>query len=145
MSHDEGGIDGPRRKKIKHDEEIDVAPLIDCTFILLMYFIVLQALSPRMDANVPAAQHGSAMKTDGASIITIKLNKDTQQTTVKYDDKEGTVAGVTAYVAEGLRKQRTNVVIMADRDVPHGVVQKVLKAAGKVEGVKLGIGVQDKK
>lgn len=143
MSEDEGI--GRKKKKVSHEEEIDVAPLIDCTFILLMYFIVLQALSPRMDANVPAAEHGAAMKTDGASIITIKINKETQQPSINYNDKEGTLQGVTTFVAEGLRQQRVNVVIMADREVPHGLVQKVLKAVGKVDGVKIGIGVQDKK
>jgi len=145
---DGGGLEGPKRKKMKHDEEIDVAPLIDCTFILLMYFIVLQAMTPRMDANVPAAEHGTAMKQESASVITIKNNPDTQQTSIIYgDDKrgEGTVAGVTTFVEDGLRKQKNNVIIMADREVPHGIVQQVLKAAAKVEGVKLGIAVQDKK
>ncbi len=145
---DGGGIEGSKRKKVKHDEEIDVAPLIDCTFILLMYFIVLQALSPRMDANVPAAEHGSAMKQESASIITIKNNPTTQQTSILYGEDgktEGTVAGVTTFVEDGLRKQKNNVIIMADREVPHGVVQQVLKAAAKVDGVKLGIAVQDKK
>lgn len=148
MSHsDGGGMEAPKRKKAKHDEEIDVAPLIDCTFILLMYFIVLQAMTPRMDANVPAAEHGGAMKKESASVITIKNNPNTQQTSILYgdDNKEGTVAGVPAFVEDGLRKQKNNVIIMADREVPHGVVQQVLKAAAKVDGVKLGIAVQDKK
>lgn len=148
MSHgDGGGMDAPKRKKIKHDEEIDVAPLIDCTFILLMYFIVLQALSPRMDANVPAAEKGTVMKKEQGTVITIKINRDTQQTQIVYgdDNREGTVAGVTAIVEDGLRKQKKDVIIMADRDVPHGIVQQVLKAASKVDGIKLGIAVQDKK
>lgn len=146
MAHEEGGLEGPR-KKHKTEDEIDVAPLIDCTFILLMYFIVLQAMSPRMDANVPNAAHGTAMKKETASVITIKSNKDTLRASIILGDSgtEGTVAAVTAFVEDGVRRQKNDVIVMADRDVPHGIVQQVLKAAGKVDGVKLGVAVQDKK
>jgi hypothetical protein len=37
-----------------------------------------------------------------------------------------------------------NVVINADRDLQHGAVREISQMAGKVEGIRLFLGVQDK-
>jgi biopolymer transport protein ExbD len=37
------------------------------------------------------------------------------------------------------------VIIKADREVPHGFVQEVARTVNGVEGVKFYVGVQDKK
>ena len=141
--------DAPRKRK-KTEDEIDVAPLIDCTFLLLMYFIISNAMKTKGDANAPEAVHGSAMKKETASVITVKMDPDLRKPRIILGDIKGAEANyaeVSRFVSDGLSKQppRINVIIQADRDVPHGVVQQVMKAAAKSGDIKMAIAVQNKK
>jgi len=56
---------------------------------------------------------------------------------------EGDLEGVRRFVQEGIGEGKLEVVIKADRDVPHGFVQRVLKVVAEFESVQFSIGVQD--
>ena len=149
MSSEADDEDAPRKRK-KTEDEIDVAPLIDCTFLLLMYFIISNAMKTKGDANAPEAIHGTAMKKETASVISVKMDPDMRKPKIILGDikgADGTYADVSRYVSDGLSKQppRINVIIQADREVPHGVVQQVMKAAAKAGDIKMAIAVQNKK
>lgn len=137
----------PRKQKPRKDE-IDVAPLIDVTFLLLMYFMVQQALNPRGDALVPEARHGVPTDKKTSSVISVKSVKGQKLPRIILGDtsgEDGSFAAIPRYVQNGLKQQKHDVIIQAEREVPYGFVQQVIKAVNKVEGVRIAIAVKDKK
>lgn len=145
--HDDSDELPPRKQKPRNDE-IDVAPLIDVTFLLLMYFMVQQAINPRGDANVPEARHGVPTDKKTSSVISVKAVKGQKQPRIILGDtsgEEGSFATIPRYVQNGLKQQKHDVIIQAEREVPYGFVQQVLKTVNKVEGVRIAIAVKDKK
>jgi len=145
-SDDDEPLPGKRHKA--PNNEIDVAPLIDVSFLLLMFFMVQQAMNPRPDADVPKAKHGTATDKKTSMVISIKNIKGLKQPKIVLGDgkgPEGSFATIPAFVQSGLKLQKSDVIVQADRDTPHGFVQQVIKAVNKVEGARVSIAVQDAK
>lgn len=138
----------PTKKHKAPNNEIDVAPLIDVTFLLLMFFMVQQAMNPRPDADVPKAKHGVSTDKKKSSVISIKAVKGSKQPRIILGDgkgEDGSFAAIPRYVQTGLKEQKSDVIVQADRETPYGFVQQVIKSINKVEGVRVAIAVQDKK
>ena len=137
----DGGFSKPRSKD---EAELDITPMIDVTFLLLIFFMVTSTMQAEKDLQVPVAKHGVGVDTSDAMIVSVL--SDEPSYTILLGDGEGpeaSVAEVTAFVEEGLRENREHVIIKADRDVPHGTVQEVAKAVTAVEGISFSIGVRD--
>ncbi|NOX55869.1 MAG: biopolymer transporter ExbD [Planctomycetes bacterium] len=121
--------------------------MIDVTFLLLIFFMVASTMQAQTELNVPAAKHGEGVPADACTEIIVLAPRSASETPrILLGDlkgPEGTVDDVRGFVEEGLREGKTEVVVKADRDVPSGFVQRVLKAISEVEGVQFSIGVQD--
>src|SRR5690606_39269892 len=69
-----------------------------------------------------------------------KTNPDGTDATIgdaNFDD-------VTREVTDAVSAGRINAIVKADREVPHGFVQQVVRAVTAVDGAKFTIGVRDK-
>ena len=134
------------RKKLA-DGELDITPMIDVTFLLLIFFMVASNMSPQADAELPAASYGVGVETAGAMSIVIQLSDgaETKPRILLDGNRESDLDGVRGYVkskvSPGTRKP---VIIKAERRVPHGFVQEVTRAVMEIEGVQFYIGVHDK-
>lgn len=135
------------RPRVSEGADLDITPMIDVTFLLLIFFMVASTMQAQTDLNVPAAKHGEGVPADTSTeIIVLAPQSATETPRILLGDlkgPEGTVDDVRRFVEEGLRQGKTEVVVKADRDVPSGFVQRVLKAISEVEGVQFSIGVQD--
>jgi len=125
------------------EADLDITPMIDCVFLLLIFFMVSSTMRGNVDQNVPAAAHGVGVDPRGAMLVRIEAGDPAPR--ILLDNRESTVEDVRAFVEEGRQQGHSLVVIKADREVPHGFVQQVSRAVNSVEGVKFSIGVQDKK
>jgi biopolymer transport protein ExbD len=63
--------------------------------------------------------------------------------TAQGTTQELTLDELRRHVESQLAAGRPKVVIKADRDVSHGLVQRVVKVVTQVEGVEFAIGVRD--
>ena len=100
------------------------------------------------DVDVPQAHFGTGVPERAATIVTIQREGIGGPPIIILGDgrgPEGNLDAVRNYVEQGLRDNRTHVIIKAERDIPTGFVQQVAKAATQVEGVRLNIGVQEKR
>ncbi len=135
------------RKRGGDEADLDITPMIDVTFLLLIFFMVASTMQGTPDLDVPVARYGVGVETRGATIVTIKAPKaGTEEATIHMGDgagPEGTLDDVRRFVEEGLQEDKTQVVIKAEREVPSGVVQEVAKVVTSVEGVQFYVGVQD--
>jgi biopolymer transport protein ExbD len=57
-----------KRKRSLEEAEMDITPMIDCTFLLLIFFLVTSKMKPELAVDLPKAKHG-AVVVEQSSII----------------------------------------------------------------------------
>lgn len=103
------------RQRLDEQEknEIDLAPLLDVVFILLIFFIVTSVFVQEtgVDVDKPSAVSTKELE---RSVILIAITSDNQ---VVYAGTNIGVAGIRSTVSVALRKRERPVIIQADKDV----------------------------
>lgn len=115
------------RKRIREDDEavIDMTPMLDIVFIMLIFFIVTTSFVKEagIEVNKPKAANQSKQKSANI-FVAVKENGE-----VWLDKRPVDVELVSAKIAQLMAEQPTDVVIIqADKDAKHGVVVKVMDA-----------------
>jgi biopolymer transport protein ExbD len=112
------------RKTLSESEEltdINISPLIDMVFILLIFFIVTTVFveEPGVEVVKPDATLDADLERNSIIIAVTADNK------VVYGGKELGVAGVGARVRQLLQKDDLPVILQADTRAEHGVFSDV--------------------
>jgi biopolymer transport protein ExbD len=120
------------RKRIREDEEVavDLTPMLDVVFIMLIFFIVTTSFVKEAGIDVNKPKAAQAQKKPTATIfIAIRPNGE-----IHMDKRVVDIERVSATIEKLLAESPTDtVIIQADREAKHGVVVKVMdqiKAAG---------------
>jgi biopolymer transport protein ExbD len=114
---------------------IDISPLIDCVFILLIFFIVTTVFVEETGIEVDKPQAASAIDLERNSVL-IAL---TRKGEVIYGGREIGVAGVQPLVKRMNQKEQTPVIIQADREVPAGLFVRVIDEAKLAGATKVSV------
>jgi biopolymer transport protein ExbD len=121
------------RSEQDEDEEvsIDLSPMIDCVFILLIFFIVTTVFVEEsgIEVNKPTAK--SSVKLEKNSIL-IAISAEGK---VIYGGRDVGVNGVRNVVRQLVMEEDMPVIIQADREADHGVFRTVFQEA-KLAGAK---------
>ncbi len=107
------------------NSEINISPLIDVVFILLIFFIVTTVFVEETGVEVNKPQAASQQDLDKNSIL-IGI---TPSGGVFYGGREVGVGGVRTIVKQLLRQDEKPVIIQADQDTPTGTTTRVLDEA----------------
>ncbi len=111
---------------------IDMSPLIDCVFILLIFFIVTTVFVEETGVEVDRPQATSASQLEKTSIL-IAL---TEKGEVVFGGREVGVAGVRSLVSRQLQKDaEIPVIIQADRVSQSGLLVRIIDEA-KLAGAR---------
>ena len=142
-----GGDAGIKKKK-NEDAELDITPMIDVVFLLLIFFMVTSTMDDQKAANVPPVVHGVGADANQATIVSVVADEAGGTGRVILGDDPGgeeivNLDLVRRYVQAGFNEGKELVIIKAERDVKEGRVQEVLKVLADIEGLKFAIGVQD--
>ncbi len=121
---DEGGEGG-----------IDISPLMDCVFILLIFFIVTTTFVEETGVEVDKPQAASAVQLEKTSIL-IAL---TQKGEVVYGGREIGLSGVRPLVKRMLQKEDVPVIIQADTAVQSGLLVRVIDEAKLAGAQKVSV------
>lgn len=107
-------------------DDINISPLIDMVFILLIFFIVTTVFVEETGVEVTKPQAASAIQLEKQSIlIAITSNGN-----VVYGGREIGVSGIRAQVRRILQDDpKTPVIIQADETVPTGLLVRVIDEA----------------
>jgi len=112
--------------------EINISPLIDVVFILLIFFIVTTVFVEETGVDVNKPRAASAEDLEKNSIL-IAVTSNGQ---IYQGGRSIGVAGVRSVVAAMLESDAaTPVIIQGDTDANHGLVVQVIDAA-KLAGAK---------
>ena len=130
--------------KRTEDEGLDMTPMVDVTFLLLIFFMVTAAFSLQMSLEIPPPEPDEAAETrqdddlDTEDSIIILISKDN---TIWVDDREApSEQDLLIKLREALDdgsggRAATSLLVMADRECRHEVVVQALDA-GNAEGLE---------
>ncbi|MGC3970950.1 MAG: biopolymer transporter ExbD [Pirellulales bacterium] len=146
--------DGPllARRPMSTDNNLDITPMIDVTFLLLIFFLVAAVPEVQAALDLPSAQHGISVSRHKAAIITVAAGSGSGGVRIVIGEggaasplagsQESQETQIRAAVVAAKAAGKTEVIIKADRRVLHRDVARVMRAAG-IEGMKVNLAVSD--
>lgn len=114
---------------------IDMSPLIDCVFILLIFFIVTTVFVEETGVEVDKPQAASSVQLEKNSIL-IAL---TEQGEVVYGGREIGVSGVQPLVRRMLQTEDLPVIIQADTNAESGMLVRIIDEAKLAGALKVSV------
>jgi len=124
-----------------NESGIDISPLIDCVFILLIFFIVTTVFVEETGIEVDRPQAASASQLEKTSIL-IALNKKGE---VVYGGRNIGISGVQSTVRRMLKDEDVPVIIQADEDAPAGLLVRIIDECKLAEAKKVSVATESGK
>lgn len=151
-AQDELPLKKPRKKM---DDEMDITPMIDMTFLLLIYFIVSSIPDKSTAIELPKAMKGDTVAQLKATVFTIGEGGLNNAPVYAADGKIAQFAlsedlderskQIQEAVEKGSKDGNTDVVIKADKSVLHREVARVIKAVSRVPDIHIYLAVMETK
>ena len=144
-------------KKHRVSPEMDITPMIDITFLLLIFFLVASRLSQETMVELPSAQHGTTVSADTSVIVTVTQGRGEhaniykgdgidESTRLRSTNLEDQQQELRQFIESGLTNdQKTQVLIKAEQGVRHGDVARVAKAAGSATAHVMYLAVMEER
>ncbi len=149
-NEDDGGSVLPRRP-LDDSGDMDITPMIDVTFLLLIFFIVTTIPEPSSIVHLPPARHGVDVDPTTSIIVTIVEGEGPDSPAIYLADGrsgprlEGDARreddAILQAIRDGVLAGKTNVLIKAERSVLHRHVSRVARLVGEIGDVQLHIAV----
>ena len=128
----------PRKKR--GDDEMDITPMIDITFLLLIFFVVASKMDPTQTGEIPSADHGLAVSAKDSAVIFIEPGGGEQAVLTRRDgsrfstDEETQSAQIVEYLTRELEKSidrdKNQVMLLGSPEVHVGEVTRVQQIIG---------------
>jgi biopolymer transport protein TolR len=112
--------------------EINVVPLVDVVLVLLIIFMVTAPmLTQGLDVALPETNSGALKQSDEVLVLTV-----TKDNKLYLDEFAVEVDGLAAKIKNIVeRKPETKIYLRADKDVPYGVIVRIM-AQTREAGIK---------
>ena len=137
------------RRPVSDTAEMDITPMIDITFLLLIFFLVCSTANVQTAVKLPKARHGTGVSERGATVITV-ANREGGPAQVHLGDGTGSEPlpddedAQKDMIRQAVEDEGNSVVLIkAERDVKHGDTWRVYSAVGQVEGSNLHVAVME--
>jgi biopolymer transport protein ExbD len=117
------------------EPSIDLGPMLDCVFILLIFFIVTTTFVDETGVEVDKPQAASAVQLEKTSIM-LAISKKGE---VVYGGREIGVNGVQTLVKRMIAKEQVPVIIQADKEAPAGLLVRVLDESKLAGATKVSV------
>lgn len=152
-----------RPKRPIEGGDMDITPMIDCTFLLLIYFLLTSSFASKSPVTLPSAQHGAQAAEAEAIIITVArgaageaqifLADNTKPENEAQGSPEDQEKAIQKYLADQSAKvsksgnPRQNVLIKASIGLKQREMDRIEKAVARsdMEVQSLFIGITDRK
>ena len=141
------------RRPVTDTAEMDITPMIDIVFLLLIFFLVCSSANMQTAVELPPARHGTGVSERGSVIITVAerggpgpalvyLGDGKDSENLLPDDEDAQATRIEEYVEEGYQEGKSAVLVKAEKKVKNGDVWRVETAAARVEEIsRIHIGV----
>jgi biopolymer transport protein ExbD len=144
--------------KGQSEADLDITPMIDVTFLLLIFFMVTSTMQQSQE-NLPVAEHGVGVESRESLVVSILAPKSSSAppavrvgggeeltgTGSPLDLDESRSARIREQVDQARQEGKTRVIIRADREVPYGFISRVMRVVNEVEGMAFSFEVKDRR
>ena len=120
---------------------IDISPLMDCVFILLIFFIVTTTFVEETGVEVDKPQAASSVRLEKTSILFALTEKGE----VVYGGREIGFSGIQPLVKRMLQKEDVPVIIQADTAAQSGLLVRVIDEAKLAGAEKVSVATRQAK
>ncbi|MBN1772487.1 MAG: biopolymer transporter ExbD [Deltaproteobacteria bacterium] len=130
----------PQDAKRQRSVVIDIAPLVDIVFQLLIFFMLAASFvrNPVLDINLPKASARPKVQPKGA--VTVYILREGRADRFRVDERVVNETELKDVLGRRFADDpRTVLLIQADERVPHGDVVKVMSLGQEVGLVRQGI------
>ena len=122
-----------RRKKLEEESEINITPMMDIVFIMLIFFIVTTSFVKEKGLDVNRPEDNQAKNDKPSKALSIRIAADG---TIMMGGREVDVRRVVANTQTYLAENNTDsAAIQADEDTEHGTVVEVMNQV-KIAGIE---------
>jgi biopolymer transport protein ExbD len=140
-------------KKNNKDDEMDITPMIDITFLLLIFFLVASKINADAPVDIPTAKHGLAVPAKACVTVIVRRGNGENSKVENGDgvpfssDLGEQEVEIAEYVQQGLDQGKTQVMIKAEADCTSGEIKRVNKAVSEAltEGMEVNLAILDGK
>ncbi len=131
------------RKRSLGDAEMDITPMIDIVFLLLIFFLVASKMDQAASVKLPEARRGIDVSQENAIVVVVKKESN-NLVVIRHDgsrfasDLEQQDVEIGEYIEAGLSgtppfdRPMDTIILKAAGDVREGDVARVAEAIGKV-------------
>jgi biopolymer transport protein ExbD len=138
---DEDDDDAAPAREKREEEEMDITPMIDITFLLLIFFVVASKMDPSQTGNIPDADNGLAISAKDSAIIFIEPAGGDAPAILRRRDKsefskdeEAQANEIVEYITDELEKSisknKDQVMLLGDGQVKVSEITRVQKIIG---------------
>ena len=137
------------RGRFMSDAEMDITPMIDMVFLLLIFFLVASKIDQATSVKLPPARRGVAVAQENAVIVIVKKGSGDSVVVARRDGTPFSADVATqedeigAYVEAGLagsppfERPMDTIIVKAEGNVKEGDVARVAQAIGRVTDTPL--------
>jgi len=133
------------RRQKRHNDDINITPLIDVVFLLLIFFMVSTTFTreTRLSVELPEAQ-GEKLSDELPESIEILIDRDGGYAINDRKLVNRKIETIMAALQQLATSDMTMpITITADAEAPHGAVIQVMDAAGRLGFSQLSFATQE--
>ena len=109
------------RKPAEEEVDMDITPMIDIVFLLLIFFLVCSTAASQMAVELPTARHGTGVSERNSVTITVEASGGDEPATVYIGDTSGkplpnSIELQEAEIVQAVRRLLADSVAAADVD-----------------------------
>ena len=120
-------IERKHRKRAAEEAEINITPMLDIVFIMLIFFIVTTSFVKELGVDLDRPSNAPVKEEKRSEVIPVRIEANGQ---IFVEGRLVNVGAVRANIVTGLAgKPNATVVVIADRDADSGYIVTVIDQA----------------
>ena len=120
-------IERKRRKRSSEDAEINITPMLDIVFIMLIFFIVTTSFVKELGVDLDRPSNAPVKEQKRSEVIPVRIDASGQ---VFVEDRLVHIAAIRANIVAGLAsKPDAAIVVIADREADSRFIVRVIDQA----------------
>lgn len=145
MANSEENFDIGRKRKRSEDADLDITPMIDITFLLLAFFVMVSKMDPQLAVKLPEAKFGSSVPEKNCVVLVVVAGDTPEEYKIfkgrSMDEKDQVANGeetdqeaeIAEYVENEFSKRPKleAVLIKGEGQVSTGAIEVAKRGAGK--------------
>ena len=130
-------IERKRRKRSAQEAEINVAPLLDIVFIMLIFFIVTTSFGKELGVDLDRPSNAPVKEQKRSEVIPVSIDATGQ---IFVEDRLVHAEAIRANIVSGLAiKPNASVVVIADQAADSGLMVRVVDQARAAGAEKVSV------